>query len=70
MNTDRPPSEAVMSEYIQGFDAGYSFVLHEIEKYIMLHDANVSPHTGPLVNLLTYLQAGDKSNELETQMLK
>lgn len=30
----RPPAEAVMSEYIRGFDAGYAYVLHEIEVYI------------------------------------
>jgi hypothetical protein len=29
----RPPSEAVMSDYIKGFDAGYSYVLHQIEVY-------------------------------------
>lgn len=29
----RPPSEAVMSEYIKGFDAGYDYVLHEILRY-------------------------------------
>jgi len=29
----RPPSEAVMSEYIKGFDAGYSYVLPEIERW-------------------------------------
>ena len=30
----RSLSEAVMSEYIKGFDAGYSYVLNEIEQYI------------------------------------
>ena len=29
----RPQSEAVMSEYIKGFDAGYSYVLNEIERW-------------------------------------
>jgi hypothetical protein len=28
-----PAPETVMSEYIKGFDAGYGFVLHEIEQY-------------------------------------
>ena len=28
-----PASEAVMSEYIKGFDAGYSYVLNEIERF-------------------------------------
>ena len=31
-------SETVMSEYIKGFDAGYSYVLHEIEQWIKAHD--------------------------------
>lgn len=55
----RPQSEAVMSEYIQGFDTGYGFVLHEIEQYIKRHD--YEPRiTGPLLNLLAFLKAGDK----------
>jgi hypothetical protein len=29
----RPQSEAVMSEYIKGFDAGYDFVLNEIKRW-------------------------------------
>jgi hypothetical protein len=29
----KPPSEAVMSEYIAGFDAGCDFILREIEAY-------------------------------------
>jgi hypothetical protein len=28
-----PASEAVMSEYIKGFDAGYGYVLNEIERW-------------------------------------
>ena len=28
-----PASEAVMSEYIKGFDAGYDYVLNEIERW-------------------------------------
>jgi hypothetical protein len=28
-----PASETVMSEYIKGFDAGYAYVLNEIEQY-------------------------------------
>jgi len=34
----RPQSEAVMSEYIKGFDAGYGYVLTEVEQYIKRHD--------------------------------
>jgi hypothetical protein len=30
----RPQSESVMSEYIKGFDAGYNYVLTEIERYV------------------------------------
>jgi len=37
----RPQSEAVMSEYIKGFDAGYSYVLNEIERYIDVYPVDV-----------------------------
>jgi hypothetical protein len=37
----RPPSEAVMSDYIKGFDAGYGYVLNEIEQYIDLYPHDV-----------------------------
>ena len=37
----RPQSEAVMSEYIKGFDAGYSYVLNEIERYINVYPTDV-----------------------------
>ena len=60
-----PQSETVMSEYIAGFDAGYSFVLHEIEQYIKRHD--YEPRiTGPLLNLLANLKASDKPNIRES----
>jgi len=36
----RPQSESVMSEYIKGFDAGYSYVLSEIEAYIKQYPDN------------------------------
>jgi len=29
----KPPAEAVMSEYIRGFNSGFAFVLHEIEQF-------------------------------------
>ena len=29
----RPQAEAVMSDYIKGFDAGYAFVLNEVERH-------------------------------------
>jgi hypothetical protein len=37
----RPPSEALMSDYIKGFDAGYSYVLNEIERYIEVYPVDV-----------------------------
>ena len=37
----RPPSEALMSDYIKGFDAGYSYVLNEIERYIDVDPVDV-----------------------------
>jgi hypothetical protein len=36
----RPQSEAVMSEYIKGFDAGYGYVLNEIEGYTKRYPDN------------------------------
>lgn len=36
----RPQSEAVMSEYIKGFDAGYGYVLQEVENYIKQYPDN------------------------------
>lgn len=37
---ERPQSEAVMSEYIKGFDAGYDFVLNEIKLFIIEHGSD------------------------------
>jgi hypothetical protein len=56
----KPPAEAVMSEYIRGFNSGFEFVLHEVENYITKansHDAMV------LVQLLSHLKMEDKPNE-------
>jgi hypothetical protein len=53
----RPQAEAVMSDYIKGFDAGYAYVLNEIENYIKSansHDAMV------LVQLLAHLKMEGK----------
>lgn len=36
----KPQSEAVMSEYIKGFNAGFSYVLHEIENYTKQYPDN------------------------------
>jgi len=52
-----PQAEAVMSEYIKGFDAGYAYVLNEVENYIKSansHDAMV------LVQLLAHLKMEGK----------
>ena len=38
---NRPQSEAVMSDYIKGFDSGYSYVLNEIERYIDVYPTDV-----------------------------
>jgi hypothetical protein len=54
-----------MREYIKGFDAGYGYALNEVEQYIKRHD--YEPRiTGPLLNLLAHLKAGDKPNGRET----
>jgi hypothetical protein len=37
----KPQAEAVMSDYIKGFDAGYSYVLNEIEYYIDVYPDDV-----------------------------
>ena len=52
----RPPAEAVMSEYIKGFDAGYSYVLNEIEQYILRYKDS----TFPLDELLAHLKMEGK----------
>ena len=48
-------SEAVMSEYIKGFDAGYGYVLTEIERWIKQreHEPRV---TSPIEELLAHLK--------------
>jgi hypothetical protein len=52
----RPPSEAVMSDYIKGFDAGYSYVLHQIEVYTKDYPSEVFV----LVELLAHLKMEGK----------
>jgi hypothetical protein len=47
----KPQSEAVMSEYIQGFNAGYSYVLNEIEQYIWKYKDTTFPLDGLLAHL-------------------
>ena len=54
-----------MSEYIKGFDAGYGYVLHEIEQYIKQRE--YEPRlTGPLLNLLAHLKLDDKQQARES----
>jgi hypothetical protein len=47
----RPQSEAVMSEYIKGFDAGYSYVLSEIERYAKEYKGDKLPFAELLYHL-------------------
>jgi hypothetical protein len=51
-------SESVMSEYIKGFDAGYGYVLHEIENYIKQYPDTDAKHL--LVELLAHLKMEGK----------
>ena len=58
-------NESTMSEYIKGFDAGYGYVLHEIEQYIKQRE--YEPRlTGPLLNLLAHLKLEDKQQARES----
>ena len=36
----RPQAEAVMSDYIKGFNSGFEYVLHEIENYTKQYPDN------------------------------
>ena len=57
------PQETVMSEYIKGFDAGYDYVLREVENYIKganSHDALV------LAELLAHLKMENKQHIRES----
>jgi hypothetical protein len=40
----QPQAEAVMSEYIKGFDAGYDYVLTEVERFTK---EAIDPHASP-----------------------
>lgn len=50
-----PIAEAVMSDYVKGFDAGYSYVLNEIEMFIKTHDYDPR-FIGPVEILLAQLK--------------
>jgi len=58
----RPQSEAVMSEYIKGFDAGYSYVLNEIERYINVYPTDVFA----VKELLAHLKMEEKPDIRES----
>ena len=54
--------ETVMSEYIKGFDAGYEYVLHEMERYIRVRE--FEPRVAnPLKDLLAHLKMEKTPNE-------
>jgi hypothetical protein len=62
-NCTPPQQETVMSEYIKGFDAGYDYVLREVENYIKganSHDALV------LAELLAHLKMENKQHIRES----
>lgn len=46
-----PQSEAVMSDYIKGFDAGYDYVLNEIEQYAKAYRGDKLPFAELLYHL-------------------
>ena len=47
----RPQAEAVMSDYIKGFDAGYDYVLNEIEQYAKAYRGDKLPFAELLYHL-------------------
>jgi hypothetical protein len=60
-----PAPETVMSEYIAGFDAGYEYVLQEIERWIKQHD--YEPRAiWPVERLLEHLRMESAKNRETT----
>ena len=53
-----PAAETVMSEYIKGFDAGYSYVLQEVENYVKQYPDTDAKHL--LEELLAHLKMEGK----------
>ena len=47
--------ETTMSEYIKGFDAGYDYALHEVERWIKQHDYEPRA-VWPIEHLLAHLR--------------
>ena len=56
-----PAKETVMSEYIKGFDAGYDYVLTEIERWIKKNDHEPRA-IWPVERLLEHLRMESKQN--------
>ena len=52
-------SETTMSEYIKGFDAGYAYVLNEVEQWIK-REGYDPQRIAPVLLLLAQLKMEDK----------
>jgi len=52
-------SETTMSEYIKGFDAGYAYVLNEVEQWIK-REAHDPQRIAPVLLLLAHLKMEGK----------
>jgi hypothetical protein len=62
---DCPAPETVMSDYIKGFDAGYSYVLTEIERWIKKNDHEPRA-IWPVERLLEHLRIEPKKGRENT----
>jgi len=63
----RPQAEAVMSDYIKGFDAGYAYVLNEIELWQAKHyNSNFPIESEDLSLLLAHLKMEGKPDIRES----
>jgi hypothetical protein len=56
-----PAAETVMSDYVKGFDAGYSYVLNEIEVFIKTHEEDPR-FIGPVEILMAQLKGKLREN--------
>jgi len=52
-------SETTMSDYIKGFDAGYAYVLNEVEQWIK-REGHDPQRIAPVLLLLAHLKMEDK----------
>ena len=60
----RPQAEAVMSDYIKGFDAGYAYVLNEIELWQAKHyNCNFPIESEDLSLLMAHLRMEGKPHD-------